>query len=197
MINKRLSNLSCNRWEYEKAKPFHETAINESRYETKKQKNKQNNRMRERNIIWFNPPYKENFKTLNIEKPFLKLIKKFFPWDYRSYKIFKRNTLKLTYSSMRNMSDIIKQHNCKALSTKNLHRLSNCRNKISCPLDGKCLQICMVLKVDVITNRNCDIHYVASDGELKTWYNNFTNLFCHWHHEQYTELPKSISKIQD
>ena len=35
--------------------------------------------MRVRNIIWFNPPYKENFKTLNIEKPFLKLIKNYFP----------------------------------------------------------------------------------------------------------------------
>ena len=34
MINKRLSDLSCNEEEYEKAKPLDETALNESGYKT-------------------------------------------------------------------------------------------------------------------------------------------------------------------
>ena len=34
MINKRLSDLSCNEEEYEKAKPLYETALNESDYKT-------------------------------------------------------------------------------------------------------------------------------------------------------------------
>ena len=68
---------------------------------------------------------------------------------------------------MRNMSGIIKQRNCKVLSTKNLHRLSNCRNKNSCLLDGTYIQTCIVLKADVTTNKNSDIYYVVSDGEFK------------------------------
>ena len=32
MINKRLSDLSCNEEEYEKAKPLYETGLNESGY---------------------------------------------------------------------------------------------------------------------------------------------------------------------
>ena len=34
MIIKRLSDLSCNEEEYEKAKPLYETALNESGYKT-------------------------------------------------------------------------------------------------------------------------------------------------------------------
>ena len=34
MISKRLSDLSCNEEEYEKAKPLYETALNESGYKT-------------------------------------------------------------------------------------------------------------------------------------------------------------------
>ena len=33
MVNKRLSDLSCNK-DYEKAKPMYETALNESDYKT-------------------------------------------------------------------------------------------------------------------------------------------------------------------
>ena len=75
-----------------------------------------NNRNRARNIIWFNPPYSQNVKT-NIGKTFLKLVKKHFPRDHKLYKIFNRNTLKLSYSCMGSMSSVIKQHNCKVLST--------------------------------------------------------------------------------
>ena len=41
---------------------------------------------------------------------------------------------------MSNMSSVIKQLNCKLLSTKKCGRLWNCRNKDSCSLDGKCVQ---------------------------------------------------------
>ena len=60
MINKRLADLSCNEEKYEKAKPFYETAFNESGYKTTMTYTKTtntNNRNRARNIISFNPPY--------------------------------------------------------------------------------------------------------------------------------------------
>ena len=40
---------------------------------------------------------------------------------------------------MSSMSSVIEQHNYKVLSTENVDRLCNCRNKENCPLDGKCL----------------------------------------------------------
>ena len=60
MINKRLSDLSCNEEEYEKAKPLYETASNKSGYKTTLTYTKTtnvNNKNRARNIIWFIPPY--------------------------------------------------------------------------------------------------------------------------------------------
>ena len=67
---------------------------------------------------------------------------------------------------MSNISNFIKQHNWKMLSTKNVDWLFNCRNKDSCPLDGKCLQTCIAYKADVITNKGSHIYYGASDGEF-------------------------------
>ena len=117
------------------------------------------------NIIWFNPPYSQNAKT-NIGKAFLKLVKKHFPRGHKLYKIFTRNTLKLSYSCISSMFNVIKQHIYKVLSTtEHVDRLCNCKNKENCPLDGKCLQTCIVYKADVITNKDSHIYYGASDGE--------------------------------
>ena len=61
IINKRLADLSCNEEEYEKAKPFYETVLNESGYKTTMTYTKTtniNNRKRARNIISFNPSYR-------------------------------------------------------------------------------------------------------------------------------------------
>ena len=147
MINKRLSDLSCNEEEYEKAKLLYETALNESGYKTTLTYTKTtnvNNRNRARNIIWFNPACSQNVKT-NIGETFLKLVKKHFPRGHKLYKIFNRNALKLSYSCMSSMSSVIKQHNYRVLpTTENVDRLCNHRNKENCPLDGKCLQLCIV-----------------------------------------------------
>ena len=94
---------------------------------------------------------------------------------------------------MTSISGVIKQHNYKVLSTtENVDRLCNYRNKKNCPLDGKCLQTCIVYKADVIANKGSHIYYGASDGEFKSRYNNHTNSFHNRHHEQGTELSKHI-----
>ena len=176
------------------------TALNESGYKTTLTYTKTtdvNNRNRARNIIRFNPPYSQNVKT-NIGKTFVKLVKKSFPRGPKLYKIFNRNTLKLSYSCMSSISSVIKQHNNRVLSIiENVDRLCNCRNKENCPLDGKCLQTCIVYKADVMTNKDSHIYYGAGDGEFKSRYNNHTNSFRYRHHEQDTELSKHIWKIQD
>ena len=66
MITKRLSDLSCNEEEHEKAKPLYEPALNESGYKnimTYTKATNVSNRNRARNIIWFNPPYSQIVKT--------------------------------------------------------------------------------------------------------------------------------------
>ena len=60
MVNKRLSDLSCNEEEFNKAKPLYENALKDSGFNTsiKYAKDKaKSNRNRNRKIIWFNPPF--------------------------------------------------------------------------------------------------------------------------------------------
>ena len=161
LINRRLSDLSCNKEEFDKAKPLYEKSLHESGYKTSMsyaQTEVKNSRNRSRNIIWFNPPFSQNVKT-NIGKLFLKLVKKHFPKHHRLHKIFNPNTVKLSYSCMSNMSNFIKQHNSNILSspTKTKERSCNCRNKDNCPLDGSCLKTCIVYRADVIKHNGTHI----------------------------------------
>ena len=105
-------------------------------YYTKNQRQKSKNRSR--NIIWFNPPY-NNAVSTNIAKPFLRLINRHFPKSHRLHKNFDRNTVKVIYSCMQNMSKIYKGHNSNITSAPcNLLTLCNCREKGEYPTDGKC-----------------------------------------------------------
>ena len=201
MINKRISELSCNKDEFNKAKLTYESALKESGYTTtmtyeKEQKNK--NRKRKRKVIWFNPPYSQSIKT-NVGKIFIRLIKKHFPRHHRFYKIFNINTLKLSYCCTTNMADIIKQHNSKVLNEKNDNEgvQCNCRKKENCPMEGMCLAKCIIYKAEVSTENETFVYFGASEGEFKTRYNNHTKLFKHRRYENDSELSKCLWKLKD
>ena len=164
MVNKRLSDLSCNEEEFNKAKPLYENALKGSGFNTSIKYAKdeaKSNRNRNRKIIWFNPPFSQNVKT-NIGKTFIKLVKKHFPKHHKLSKIFNTNTLKLSYVCLKNMSSIIKQHNTKILSNSNniQNRLCNCRNRNDCPLNGNCLKKCFVYKAEVTTDQSFKIYFL-------------------------------------
>ena len=119
-------------------------------------------RNRNRKVIWFKPRYNLNVKT-NIGKVFLKLVRKHFPRSHKFNKIFNLKTIKISYSSMLNVKNLIKQHNSKILSKEDekIQRSCNCRIKESCPLNGKHLQQC---KTEVTTNTTYKEYYGMSEG---------------------------------
>ena len=65
--------------------------------------NSEKKKTMKRKIIWFNPPYSMNVET-DISKTFLKLVKKHFPCNNSFHEIFNKNTIKISYSSMKNIS---------------------------------------------------------------------------------------------
>ena len=92
------------------------------------------------------PPYSCNVAT-NIGKKFLLLLDKHFPKAHRLSKVFNRNNVKVSYSSMPNFASIINSHNKKILNeniAKPTPASFNCRVKTSCTLDGNCLQYSLV-----------------------------------------------------
>ena len=71
---------------------------------------------------------------------FLHLLDKHFSRNHKYYKIFNRNDVKISYSCIDNIKNIISSHNkaitdfCNEINGKTC----NCRNKSRCPLDNKC-----------------------------------------------------------
>ena len=144
-----------------------------------------------RKIVWHKPPYSLNVNT-NIDKVFLKLVRKHFPRSHKFNKIFNLNTINISYSSIPNIKHLIKQHNSKFVN-KDQDKIQwscNCRIKERCPLNGKCLHQCMVYKTEVTTNTIYKEYYGTSERELKSRYNNHRQCFRHISHINDTELSK-------
>ena len=156
-ITRRLSDNSSHETIFNSAKGEYEATLKNSGFSpalmfTPLRTRKKN---RKRNIIWFNPTYNKNVKT-NIGKIFIKLIDKHFPKSNKLYKIFSRNTLKISYSCTENMAQIIKKHNKKITSTidKSITPACNCRIKTKCPLNGNCLQLRVIYQATAKSKDN-------------------------------------------
>ena len=126
-INKRISTLSSDQTSFNLSAPFYQNALRRSNYNTVLQYSADENcddtpssttRRRRRKIIWFNPPFSKNVKT-NIARNFLQLIDKHFPRTSRLYKIFNRNSVKVSYSCMSNIKSVISNRNQHLLGKKN------------------------------------------------------------------------------
>ena len=94
-----------------------------------------------------------NVKT-NITKQFLHFLDKHFGRNHKYHEIFNRNNVKISYSCMDDMKNIISSHNKKEINSDNEKngKTSNCRNKSKCPLDNKCLTNKIIYKAQVKTN---------------------------------------------
>ena len=143
IINQRLSRSSSNEKVFNSSKYPYKKALRDSGYTDFKLKfNKTSNnhtkRNRQRNIIWFNPPFSRAVST-NDGKRFLQLLRHHFPPSNKLHKIFNNNTVKVKYCCTQNVASIIKSHNKKLINTSIKNTLPcNCRKKHECPLDGKC-----------------------------------------------------------
>ena len=167
MVNRRISDISFDKEEFDKSKPLYQKALEDSGFRHRLEYIPPNQqvvrRNRQRNIIWFNPPYCKSVKT-NIGKNFLKLIKKHFPAHHKFHKLFNRNNIKVSYSCLDNLKSKISQHNKSILSPpKNEEeRMCSCpkKDKPNCPLQGKCLSRDIIYKASVTTENNVQ-HYLG------------------------------------
>ena len=104
-INRRLSSVSSDHEVFNEASAPYQEALRKSGYAFKlefkppPQQPPSQKRKRQRNVIWFNPPYNKSVKT-NIGRAFISLIERSFPAGHKLRKIFNRNIIKLSYSCM-------------------------------------------------------------------------------------------------
>ena len=221
-INKRINKLSCDKRTFDDAAPIYNDALQRSNfdinltYEPPAQNendhpthNQQRKRNRQRNAIWYNPPFNKNAQT-NIGRVFLSLIDKHFPPSNKLHSIFNRHTVRVSYSCLPNMKSFISQHNNKILnqhakkqtSTENTNENTNecnCRRPNACPVENKCLSASMVYQADVTTaDSNETKSYVGvTSGPFNERYRNRTKSFSHRKYANETELSKYIWKLKD
>lgn len=158
-------------------------------------------RNRQRNIIWFNPPFSKNVKT-NIARNFLNLVDTHFPANHKLHKIFNRNTVKVSYSCMNNIRSLITKHNTRIISkyqpqVSNTHSC-NCRKKEACPLQNNCMSKDIVYKATISTsNINDTKHYIGmTSSTFKERYRNHIKSFNHKKYSNETELSKHVWQLK-
>ena len=147
-VNLRLSDILSDETIFNKGAPPYQASLEKSGYQyklkfTPKDKRRKKSRARKRNITWFNPPFDTRVKA-NLGKEFLRIVNECFPKGHTLKPIFKRNTLKLTYSCMPNVKSTIDSHNKSLLHQPNAENagteLCNCRKKEECALGNKYLE---------------------------------------------------------
>ena len=187
-INKRISTLSSDKQVFDDAVQTYQNALGHSNFSHKLEYmphvTQQPRRNRQRNIIWFNPPFSKNVKT-NIARSFLKLVDTHFPIGNKLHKIFNRNTVKVSYSCMNNVKSIITSHNTRIIRKSQPQDIStencNCRNKHTCPLQNKCMRKDIVYKATILTGNTQDTkHYIGmTSNTFKERYRNHKKKVYH------------------
>ena len=106
-INKRLCENSANEQVFNTVKPVHENGLHKSGYKNNlkhsEEMHQHSSNKRTQKITWFNPPFSQTVKT-KIANLFFRLLNKHFPKSHLLHKIFNRNTIKVSYSCMNNVS---------------------------------------------------------------------------------------------
>ena len=204
-IEKRLSNNSSDEKIFKEAAIYYEDTLNKAGYinnlvyhtpSTSNQENK--NKSRQRNVIWINPPYKS--VATRIDQSFLHLIDTHFPKTHIFNKIFNRNKVKVSYSSMQNIKGIINNHNMNILHQNNeIKDGCNCRNKKYCPLGGKCLSPNIVYQGKINSsqpNYNEKVYFGVAEKSFKVRFCNHTKSLTHEDYANDTELSKEYWDIK-
>ena len=106
-ISKRISKI------FKQSVLIYEKALKDSGFNEKLVYNKENTsneqdeqKKRKRKLIRFNLPYSNTVNT-NVGKLFLKLVKQHFPKGHKLHKIFNKNTIKVSYSCLKNVVSVL------------------------------------------------------------------------------------------
>ena len=199
----RISMLSSDETIFNEEIGIYQDALVNSGYTAKPSyqppKDKQSGRIRRRNILWFNPPFSANVKT-NVAAIFLKMVDKHFPVGSNLRRYFNRSTIKVSYSTTKNMKAHVAKHNRQVLNPIPEEMASsgcNCQDKKACPMNGNCEQKSIVYQADVSNSKGQTMTYYGLTGDtFKKRYYNHTSSFRHEKYKGSTTLSKYIWKLK-
>ena len=163
-----------------------------------------------RKIIWFNPPFCR-LASINLGNNFLKLIDNHFKHDNILHKIFNRKTLQISYSSTKNIFQIINNHNKEIIkefqdrANNNDHNSKqneyNCKTRNNCPMNGLCnlnnvVYLGMIYPKVNIMDRKTYIEFPPRNGKLDTQITNILSPTNIWNTKQPNLSNSGVWKIK-
>ena len=134
------------------------------------------------------------FQQISVKK-FFSLLGKHFPKTHQLHKLFNRNNVKVSYSSLPNFKSVINGHNKNILNEQEKPSSCNCRDKTSCPLNGSCqhknlVYSCKVSTPDIKQNHP---HYIGlTEHKIKDRLYKHNNSFKYESKRNSTELCNFI-----
>ena len=165
-VNYRLNANSSSEAMFDAAKGPYQEALKRSGHthtlsydpEVAKGRTKRRRRRNKNDIIWFNPPWC-NSVTTDVGRKFLNLLDACFPPSNPLSKIFNRKKVKVSYSTMPNLSRIVAGHNAAVIASKikkvpkrpwgDCSCPKKTRDAKECPLDGECIADSIVYRAAV------------------------------------------------
>ena len=152
-------------------------------------------RKQKREIIQFNPPYSKKL----LGKVFLKLLKKNVPAKHQPHGMFNKNTVKITYSCMKNINSVPSFQNKNILNPRTTSFRCNCRHKESCILNRECLTWRFVCRATVTNSFNEDMKkYIdLADTISKERHSNHKKYFKHEKNCNCRELVKYMLVLKE
>ena len=136
----------------------------------------------------------------NVGKTFLKLIDNHFPKTNKFHIILSRNNVEVSYSCLPNFANMIKSHNNRILSEEKTQDQPkcNCRQKDTCPLEGKCLDKELIYQCTLKENTTSDgVNYNSlTENTFKDQFHKHGNSFKYESEENSTELSKYLWEIK-
>ena len=211
-VQKRLSLLSSNKQIFDIAAPPYQEALKKAGYthnltfdpEAKNNNNKPKINTRSRRVTWFNPPFLQNVKT-NVGAEFLKIIDSCFPIGHPLRKVCNRNTIKVSYRTTSNMTQVISRHNkqiLKQTEPTNSEAVKECncqKAHLPCNMGGKCKPGNVIYQGSVKREDTGNIEYYTGLSEpswKERWGYHKSNI-THSSQRHATCLSKHIWDLKD
>ena len=186
MIADRLSTNSSNEEIFNQAVGPYNEALSKSGYKTKlvyrrAREPKKAKKNRNRNIVWWNPPWNASVST-NVTRVFFQLVDKHFKGT-QLQKLFNRNNMKVSYRTGRNMKTHIDSLNKSKLrgGGPSMPARCNCK-KEPCPVQGICGTSNIIYRADVTSkepnnNTKTMTYFGQTTRAFKTRYGEHKNTF--------------------
>ena len=208
MISQRIStNSSSEKIFNEEIVPY-KKALEESGYSSQVHYNHPDaettkKRKRTRKVMYFTPPFCKSVKT-NVGRMFRDLVNKHFPSTSKMTKIFNKNNLKISYTTMPNMKEHIAKHNNKVYNQDDQNKNKNkkyciCRRPAECPMDINCGVKSVVYLAKVLhmkTNFPDKFYYGSAAMQLKKRYYGHEHSFKN-ENANPTGLSKYVWKLKN